>query len=140
MLTNGYIAFGSTKVQAESIDAIVVPYPSVGGAEFSVEAQRLEERNANGAFIGQQIGAPIITMNLEWEKIDTAAWWSITGFLDGVGDVFWCRYFSHTSGQWETGEFVKRGDTFCNPVRVNKITGVPAYYAGAGFVMESVGG
>lgn len=139
MLIDGYIAFGATSTQAESNEAIIVPYPSVGGAELSVESQRLEERNANGVFIGQQIGAPIVTKNLEWEKIDPEVWWKITRFFDAVGDVFWCRFFNHTSGQWETKEFVKRGATFCNPMKVSNKTGIPRYYADAGFVIESVG-
>lgn len=133
-LKTGFIYIGTEEWETN----LSVPYPSVGSAVFSAQAQYLTERNANGITVRQRISAPIYKQKIGWGKIGAEQWWELTRFFDKHGDAFWCKYFDYTLGEWKTKRFIK-GEVSAQPMRVDAKTGIPEYFTDAGFEIESIG-
>ncbi len=134
-LKAGFIYIGTEQYETN----LAVPYPSVGSAEFSAEAQYLTERNANGITVRQRISEPIFKQKIGWDKIGAEQWWELTRFFDKHGDAFWCSYFDYTLGEWKTKRFIKSSEVSAQPMRVDAKTGIPEYFTSAGFTIESIG-
>jgi hypothetical protein len=138
-IEDAYAYLGASESRANSdTEAVLIPYPTEGDTPFTTETNALQEMNANGAMVGQQIGEEVIEIQFGWTMIPAAKWWEIGQFFNKTGDVIYCRFFNHQLGEWQTKQFWRQ-DRECNPILINDETGAPDYYAGASFVLRSTG-
>ena len=59
-------------------------------------------------------------------------WWEMNRWFDDGHFTFYCHYFNHNFGRWETRLFYL-GDVKTNPFVVSKETGEPRFYRDASF-------
>jgi hypothetical protein len=133
-LKTGFMYIGTS---AERLD-LALPYPSTGGAGFEKETMYEQTRNANGVLVGQQLGKPVVRQDISWDRIGPTQWYAVMRFFEENGDAFYARYYDYSAGGWVTKRFVKSA-VHANPMRVDPATGRPAYFADAGFSIESIG-
>lgn len=129
-----FIYIGKTK----DSQPLAIPFPSIGQGAF--ETVRIVDagRNANGAVVGQQIGRSMDKQNMGWRAISCEKWWEINNWFETNGMFFYCRYFSHNTGQWRTRKFYV-SDIKCEPYMVNPATGIPREYHNATFNVVDTG-
>ncbi|MEG2843128.1 MAG: hypothetical protein RR900_06540 [Ruthenibacterium sp.] len=111
---------------------IAVPYPTVGGACFETARMVDAARNARGEMVGRMAGRSLDKQNMTWDVMPCDKWWALNRWFENGHFTFYCHYFNHNLGMWQTRLFYL-GDVKTNPVHVNGKTGVPAYYTGATF-------
>ena len=110
--------------------SVRVPYPSQGGALFETTRMVNAARNARGEMVGRVVGRSLHKQTLQFAKIPCATWWSMNRWFENGHFTFYCHFFNHNFGRWETRLFYL-GDIKTNPVRISSASGVPAYYADA---------
>ncbi len=133
-----YLYLGdSPDVTAQSC-AVKVPYPTVGSAAFETARMVDAARNANGEMVGRMVGRSSDKQTLGWKRIACRDWWAMHRWFEAGHFTFYCRYFDHNTGVWRTRLFYL-GDVRANPVRVDEITGAPAWYEDAAFSVIDCG-
>ncbi|MEG0473156.1 MAG: hypothetical protein RR588_12555 [Solibacillus sp.] len=134
MNTNTFIWLGTSPDNM----VLQIPMPTTDNALF--ESVRLVDaaRNADGVVVGQQIGRTVDKQSMGWSVIKPELWWEINRFVENNGMFFWCKYFNHNLGMWQTKRFYC-GDPSCTPFMVDNDTGIPKYYKDAKFNVIAVG-
>lgn len=133
MSFNGnFLYLGDSPATSRTNYAISVPYPSVGGACFETSRMVDAARNANGEMVGRMVGRSVDKQSMSWARIPCETWWALHRWFEAGHFTFYCHYFNHNLGRWETRLFYL-GDVKANPMRVNSATGAPAYYQDASF-------
>lgn len=132
----GYLFLGETIATSRTNFSIKIPHPSVGGAAFETNRMVDAGRNAKGELIGRMVGRSISKQNLSWDKIPRETWWQINRWFEDGHYTFYCHYFNHNTGTWETRLFYL-GDVSTNPVKITD--GLPKYYENASFSVIDCG-
>lgn len=128
-----FLYLGATPEEAQDPDkARRVPFPSEGKATFETSRMVDSARNARGEMVGRQIGRSVHKQNMEWDVMPCETWWELNRWFDEGHFTFYCHYFNHNLGQWDTKLFYL-GDVKTNPFLVDPKTGAPAFYRGASF-------
>lgn len=122
--------FGSAPDTSRTNYSVAVPFPSEGKAAFETSRFVDAARNANGEVVGRMVGRSIDKQNMSWQRISHEKWWEMNRFFESGHFTFYCCYFSHNLGVWQTRLFYL-GDVRANPIRIDPNTGVPAYYVDA---------
>lgn len=117
---------------------LALPFPTWGSAAFETERTVDAARNANNVVVGQMVGRSIDKQKMKWENMPREKWWEINRWLETNGMFFWCRYFSHNSGEWKVRRFYC-GNIKCEPAYVDPDTGMPAFYSSAEFNVVDTG-
>ena len=123
----GYIYLGASSDTSRTSYAIALPYPDLDKAAFETSRMVDSARNANGEVVGRQVGRSVHKQNLAWSKMDKEKWWEMNRWFDDGHFTFYCHYFNHNFGRWETRLFYL-GDVKTNPYLVDPVSGEPAYY------------
>ena len=128
----GYIYLGSSPATDRENYAIMVPYPDEGKAPFETSRMVDSARNANGEVVGRMVGRSVHKQSLAWSVMPAEKWWEMNRWFDDGHFTFYCHYFNHNFGQWETRLFYL-GDVKTNPFVVSTETGEPRFYRDASF-------
>lgn len=116
--------------------AVAVPYPDK--SPFTTSRMVDAARNSLGQMVGRVVGRSLDKQELHWQAIDCRAWWQLNRWFEAGHFSFYCHYFNHNLGRWETRRFYL-GDVKCSPELVNPATGRPAFYRDAGFSVIDCG-
>ena len=110
----------------------MVPYPDEGKAPFETSRMADSARNANGEVVGRMVGRSVHKQSLAWSVMPAEKWWEMNRWFEQGHFTFYCHYFNHNFGQWETRLFYL-GDVKTNPFVVSTETGEPRFYRDASF-------
>lgn len=128
----GFLYLGSSPDTNAENYTIAVPYPSEGQALFETTRMVDSGRNANGELVGRVVGRSNDKQNMSWAVMPCEKWWEMNRFFENGHFTFYCCYFNHNLGQWNTRLFYL-GDVKANPYIVNPQSGEPAFYRDASF-------
>ena len=84
------------------------------------------------------VGRSVDKQELGWQTISPQLWWEMNRWFEDGHFTFYCHYFSHNLGRWETRMFYL-SDVKCSPVNVDAATGMPEYYEDASFSVVDCG-
>lgn len=127
-----FLYLGSTPSTNTQNYAVAVPFPSEGKAAFETSRMIDSARNANGEIVGRQIGRSIDKQNMAWDVLPREKWWEMNRWFEQGHFTFYCHYFNHNLGCWQTKLFYL-GDVKTSPFLVDPESGEPAFYRDAGF-------
>lgn len=127
-----YLYLGASGATSREHYAVAVPYPSAGAAAFETQRMVDSARNANGELVGRQVGRAVHKQNLSWSVISCEKWWELHRWFEDGHFTFYCCFFNHTVGRWETRLFYL-GDVKAQPYLVDEATGEPKFYRDASF-------
>lgn len=124
-----FIYIGATESDARGHNGasrrIGIPFPSSAPFETAVNVD--SARNQNGEMVGQEVGRPIDKQSMTFNVMSRDKWWEINNWIDSHGIKFWCYYFNHNRGIWQSKQFYC-GNRTCEPFKIDAATGVPAFY------------
>ena len=128
----GYIYLGASSDTSRTSYAIALPYPDLDKAAFETSRMVDSARNANGEVVGRQVGRSVHKQSLAWSVMPVEKWWEMNRWFEQGHFTFYCHYFNHNVGRWETRLFYL-GDVKTNPFVVSTETGEPRFYRDASF-------
>lgn len=131
-----YLYLGDTPDTGPTRYGVAVPCPDE--VPFSTSRMVDAARNAAGQMVGRMVGRSLDKQELHWHTIDCESWWRLNRWFEAGHFTFYCRYFNHNLGRWETRRFYL-GDVKCSPQRVDAATGRPAFYRNAAFSVIDCG-
>lgn len=136
-IETGFLYLGDGADVTETHYAVKVPYPDKG--PFATSRMVDAARNAEGELVGRMVGRSLDKQELRWDSIPCEDWWRMNRWFEAGHFSFYCRYFSHNVGRWQTRRFYL-GDVKCEPDLVDPGTGRPAFYRSAAFSVIDCGG
>ena len=76
-----------------------------GKAPFTTSRMVDSARNAQGTMVGRMVGRSVDKQELGWQTISPQLWWEMNRWFEDGHFTFYCHYFSHNLGRWETRMF-----------------------------------
>ena len=132
----GYLYLGESPNTSPQNYKIAVPYPDT--SPFTTTRMVDAARNSLGQMVGRLVGRSLDKQELHWQTMSCSLWWQLNRWFEAGHFSFYCHYFNHNLGRWETRRFYL-GDVKCSPDLVNPATGEPAFYRDAGFSVIDCG-
>lgn len=126
----GFIYLGADPGTDKSNYAIAVPYPDK--APFTTSRMVDSGRNATGTMVGRMVGRSLDKQEMSWDTISCRLWWAMNRWFEAGHFTFYCHYFNHNLGRWETRLFYL-SDVKVSPDLVDPGTGEPAFYRDAAY-------
>ena len=133
---SGFLYLGEGPDTGPQNYAVAVPYPDQG--PFSTSRRVDSARSATGELVGRMVGRSLDKQELHWQQIGCQQWWAMNRWFEAGHFTFYCRYFNHNLGLWQTRRFYL-SDVKCSPDLVDPGTGRPAFYRDAGFSVIDCG-
>lgn len=84
------------------------------------------------AMVGRMVGRSLDKQEMSWDTISCRLWWAMNRWFEAGHFTFYCHYFNHNLGRWETRLFYL-SDVKVSPDLVDPGTGEPAFYRDAAY-------
>lgn len=102
--------------------------PPCSGDSGTVDSEYFVDggRNANGIFIGTEIGRMIDKQQVKFDILPAEKWWEIQNWFENHSKTFYAEFFNYRLGRKMVRKFYL-GNVSGQPAQVDSRTGIPKY-------------